>query len=216
MDDSDQACAYAQADFERPNTLFLEMFARHFPDFTQGRLLDLGCGPADIPLRFVNAYSGIELVVVDGAQAMIDLAEKAIEGAGAAARIQTVCWHVGEQTCPEIVGGPFDGVISNSFLHHLDDPSILWNTVIDQAKPGSPVLVMDLKRPHNVSAARAFVEEYSGNEPELLRQDFFRSLLAAYREQELREQLVEVGLGHLNVEQISDLHLAVYGRLLKR
>jgi len=40
---------YAQADFSGPNKQFLALFAAKFPDFPgNGRVLDLGCGPADI------------------------------------------------------------------------------------------------------------------------------------------------------------------------
>lgn len=42
---------------------------------------------------------------------------------------------------------------------------------------------------------------------------FFNSLLAAFRMDEIRAQLAESGLAHLRVEQVSDRHVAVWGRV---
>ncbi|MEJ2032066.1 MAG: SAM-dependent methyltransferase, partial [Deltaproteobacteria bacterium] len=61
--------------------------------------------------------------------------------------------------------------------------------------------------------AAAIVTSYSGNEPAILRQDFFNSLLAAYRSAEVAEQLKQAGLSGLQVKEVSDRHLAVTGVL---
>ncbi len=213
MDDPDQARAYAEGDFDQANSLFVETFASRFPDFKRGRVLDLGCGPADIPIRLARLFGQLHVVAVDGAPSMIALADGAIARAGMADRIHTVRWRIGQEPAPAAVLEPFDGVISNSLLHHLDDPGALWRMIAEHAKGGAPVLVMDLRRPSSQDAARGIVEQYSGNEPHILKRDFYHSLLAAYREEEVREQLVEAGQSHFTVEQISDRHLAAYGRV---
>lgn len=213
MDDPGQARAYAEADFDQPNALFVDMFVRCFPDFNRGCILDFGCGPADIPIRFAGLFPQLELVAVDGAQSMIALADCAIERAGMSTRIRTLRWRIGQKPVPGGLERRFDAVISNSLLHHLDDPGALWRAVSKFARIHAPVLVMDLIRPQSREAANEIVEEYSGSEPEILRRDFYHSLLAAYREDEVREQLVAAGLSHFRVERISDRHLAAYGRL---
>ena len=112
-----------------------------------------------------------------------------------------------------MIQGQFAGVISNSLLHHLDEPATLWRAISTFAKIHAPVLVMDLRRPLSRNAANEIVEQYSGNEPEILKRDFYHSLLAAYREDEVREQLIAAGLSYFNVERISDRHLVAYGRI---
>ena len=57
------------------------------------------------------------------------------------------------------------------------------------------------------------VAEYAGNEPEVLRRDFFNSLRAAYRPPEIREQLILAGIESFRVEAVSDRHVIVYGTL---
>jgi hypothetical protein len=51
MDDPEQAVAYAKADFAKENQSFVNRFVEYYPDFTEGHVLDLGCGPADIRRR---------------------------------------------------------------------------------------------------------------------------------------------------------------------
>src|SRR3954452_21168295 len=50
MDDEAQAAAYAAADFAEENQGFVDRFLEYFPDFTEGDVFDLGCGPGDIPI----------------------------------------------------------------------------------------------------------------------------------------------------------------------
>lgn len=53
--DPDQADAYPAGDFATVNQAFVDRFRALFPGFARGRLVDLGCGPADIPIRFCRA-----------------------------------------------------------------------------------------------------------------------------------------------------------------
>jgi hypothetical protein len=89
---------------------------------------------------------------------------------------------------------------------------ILWQTVAACARPGAAVAVMDLMRPVDEASAETMVARYASDAPAVLRADFHNSLLAAYRIDEVEAQLNGQGLGHMNVEPISDRHLLVTGR----
>ena len=112
-------------------------------------------------------------------------------------------------------GRVYDCVISNSLLHHLPDPGILWAGISRLAAPGARVQVMDLERPATRQDADALVQRYADGEPEVLRTDFRNSLHAAWRADEVREQLREAGLP-LECESVSDRHWMVHGRLDSR
>jgi hypothetical protein len=103
--------------------------------------------------------------------------------------------------------------VSNSLLHHLHDPQVLWNAVRETGAPGAVVVVMDLFRPPSPGAAQEIVDAYAGGEPEVLRRDFYNSLCAAFEPGEVRAQLDACGLGGLDVRTVSDRHLLVAGRL---
>jgi ubiquinone/menaquinone biosynthesis C-methylase UbiE len=209
MNDQAQAQAYAAADFSEPHGRFIELFAERFPEIRPGGLvLDLGCGPADISIRFARAYPGCRIVGVDGAPAMLAEAERAVAAAGLAGRVQLVQGYLPGARFPH---AGYDVILSNSLLHHMRDPVALWETVKSSAKPGAPVFVMDLLRPHGTRAARALVELYAAGEPELLQRDFYNSLCAAYRPEEIEAQLEKTGLMQLKVEVVSDRHWVAYG-----
>ncbi|HSD96281.1 MAG TPA: class I SAM-dependent methyltransferase [Sulfuricaulis sp.] len=210
MDDPDQARAYAGADFSEPHQAFVERFAQFFPRHRPRRVLDLGCGAADVTIRFARAHPGCELTGVDGAPAMLALARDAITRARLDHRV-----HLREVRLPDktLARNAFDTLISNSLLHHLADPQVLWHAVADCAEPGATVFIMDLRRPDTREQAGHLVQEYSGNEPEILRRDFFNSLLAAYRPEEIAAQLAQANLSCLLVETVGDRHVVVHGQL---
>jgi SAM-dependent methyltransferase len=211
MDDVEQARAYAQADFAEPNARFLEQFAALFPDFGVGRVADLGCGPGDIALRFAQRWPGLQIDALDGSAPMLRLAREAAAALGAtAARVRFV---EGLLPGPALPSGAYDAVISNSLLHHLHDPGVLWQELRRLGRPGARVLVMDLFRPVDAAAAEAIVAAHAPGAPEVLRRDFLNSLHAAFEPDELRTQLQAAGLPTLFVRTVSDRHLIVGGRL---
>ncbi len=210
MDEADQALAYAEADFSESNELFLDLFSRLHPGEFRGRMLDLGCGPADIPLRFARRYPEARIDAVDGAPAMLDLAAKAVAAGNLEDRIRLHCQHLPTRSS---LAGDYDALVSNSLLHHLKDPLDLWRSIRDQGAPGAHVLVMDLLRPNSPEALDSLVAQYAADAPDVLRRDFRASLHAAYTLDEVRAQLSACGLDQLSVEQVSNRHLAVMGRL---
>lgn len=211
MDDAEQARAYAMADFSEPHQAFVEHFTRRFPNHEPCHVLDLGCGPADISIRFARAYPGCQVTGVDGAAAMLTLGRDAVRAAAMVPRITLLKLHL-----PGEVPGRrgFDTIISNSLLHHLTDPMVLWQTLKNTGAQSTVVFMMDLMRPDSRDAAAELVERHSGDEPEVLKRDFFNSLLAAYQPQEVRSQVLEAGLAErLKVQVVSDRHLIVWGYL---
>lgn len=207
MDDPAQAQAYAAADFAEPHAAFVRYFRERFPDHAPRRVLDLGCGPADVTLRFLAAFPVARALAVDGAAPMLTLARAATERAGFGARIELM-----QARLPAPLPGGFDTVLSNSLLHHLAEPGVLWRQVAAAGASGAVVLVMDLCRPATHDQAQALVDAYAGTEPEVLQRDFLHSLCAAYTVPEIAQQLRQAGLP-LVVEEIGDRHVLVHGRL---
>ena len=210
MTDVVQAEAYAQADFAQVNQGFVDRFRACFPKAVGGTMVDLGCGPADIPVRFARALPGFTITAVDGSEPMIALAHQAVKAAGLAARVRPRCARLPMLALPL---QSFDAVVSNSLLHHLPDPRLFWNELVRLGKPGATVLVMDLFRPESPERAHEIVEQYAGNEPPVLKEDFFNSLCAAFTLREIRFQVRSRGLGALVCELASDRHWIVWGHL---
>jgi SAM-dependent methyltransferase len=221
MEGEEQGLVYAQADFSGPNRLFLSLFAEKFPQFSgKGEILDLGCGPADILIRFARTYPDCTCVGLDGSEAMLAPGRRAVEQEQLAHRIALHCRYLPCITLPhslpfaqEKQGEEQEGfqvVLSNSLLHHLHTPEVLWQTVKEHIAPGGSILIMDLFRPESTEAARCLVTRHAADEPEILQEDFYNSLLAAFRPDEIQAQLKQAGL-EFCCEKVSDRHIAVWG-----
>lgn len=211
MDDPEQARAYAQADFAQAHDEIVGHFSRVFGGHRPGGLaLDLGCGPADFTVRFARRHPGCLIEALDGSPAMLAHAERRIVAEGLGWRIRL---RQAVLPDPQLPAGTYQTLFSNSLLHHLHDPQVLWSSILQMAAPRAHVFVADLRRPVSLEVASELVRRYAGAEPEILRRDFYHSLLAAFTPEEVRAQLEACGLGQLSVESITDRHLVVYGRM---
>jgi ubiquinone/menaquinone biosynthesis C-methylase UbiE len=210
MQEDLQAEAYARADFEEPHSNFLKLFRQNFPHVNiQGFVLDLGCGPGDISIRFARAFPKCTVHGVDGSEAMLNYGRLALgQAVDVQERVQLFKGLLPDLALPRT---RYDAVISNSLLHHLHDPQVMWRTVGEFAASATRIFIMDLIRPKTVEEARKLVETHVGSEPAVLQRDFFNSLLAAFEPAEIEEQLRQAGLKHLSVSVVSDRHAIIFG-----
>ena len=211
MDNPEQALAYAQADFESAHNDIVRQFTQLFPDVKHlESVIDLGCGPADITIRFARQYPSSQIDGVDGSMAMLAHGKDRIVREGLEHRIKLFKYQLPNAGLEQ---KSYDALISNSLLHHLHDPAVLWETVKYIAKPKAYVYVADLMRPASKACAKNLVRSYAGNEPKILQRDFYNSLLAAFTPTEIENQLQKARISSLDIDVISDRHLIVYGRL---
>ena len=208
MIDDAQCQAYARADFAASNQAFAEITRECIP-IDARQVLDIGCGPADVMLRLARACPSLRIIAVDGSAPMIEIAARAIADGRLESSVTTLLGYVPGLPLPD---GEFDVVLSKDFLHHLPDPMALWQEIRRLARPGAFVCVMDLRRPDSTSAALQIVERVAANEAEILKTDFYNSLLAAFTPEEIHQQLHAVGLD-LNVTLWGDRHMLIQGFL---
>jgi len=202
MTEAEQARAYAEADFESAHGRYPLLFQEKFPDCPPtGYALDIGCGPGDVTRRFAQILPGWTFDAVDGSATMLAQAPKT-------ERINYIHGFIPGAPLPRV---RYDLVLSSSLLHHLHNPAVLWDSVRQRTSTGSMVFVVDLRRPGSREIAQQLTDQYTQGEPEVLRRDFYNSLLAAFTPQEVRRQIDLTGLDRLNVEVISDRHLLASG-----
>lgn len=212
MLDVEQAIAYAEADFSSSDDQFVQRFKALFGTQLTGKVMDLGCGPGNITFRMAAAFPDSAVIGVEGSLAMLDIAlARNRDFSAVESDIQFIQTTIPSSALPNT--GAISAVVSNSLLHHLHDPAVLWQTLKQVAAPGAMVLVADLCRPKTADAAREIVETYAGDAPEILRIDFYNSLLAAFEVNEVAEQLDIAGLHELQVAPVNDRYLEVYGHM---
>ncbi len=210
MDLRDEAEAYAVADFAEVNARFVDRLLELAGDIAEARTVDLGTGPADIPIRVAKALPGWHIAAVDGSEAMLRHARAAVDAEMLSDRIELVLADAKKTSLP---GGSYDVVFSNSILHHIDETHALWAEVRRLAAPGAVIVFRDLARPESAERAEEIVRRYASDESALLQEEFHRSLLAAYTPEEIRRQLDLAGLGSLEVAMVTDRHVDVFGQV---
>ena len=212
MNEEEQSQAYAQADFEDPNIHFVNLFKETFGQNFKGHILDVGCGNADITLRFAKAYPDCLIDGIDGSDSMLNYGRKALKecSLNLQKRVRLIKGIVPDVQLPQV---HYDAIISNSVLHHLHNPSLLWQFIKTYGVDGTKIFIGDLFRPSSPEKAMEIVELYAKDEPEILKRDFYNSLLAAFEITEIKEQLKLANIDSLSVEQISDRHVLISGFL---
>lgn len=211
MDSPEQTAAYAAADFASSNQAFVDHLLLASGDWPQhGLLYDLGCGPADITIRLARALPGWQLVGVDGGANMLALAQQACREAGLSRQLGFRLSLLPDATLPHAA---VDVIVSNSVLHHLPEPLTLWRSIRQLAKPGAWFQVMDLARPASQAEARAIVQANAADADQILQEDFYHSLLAAYTPAEIEAQLQQAGFSEYQLSYPSERHWLVSGRV---
>ncbi|MFK5914157.1 MAG: class I SAM-dependent methyltransferase [Woeseiaceae bacterium] len=211
MNNDESAKAYAYADFASPHDLFVQLFKEKFSDIPTSlndTVLDLGCGPCDITRRLAQAFPSAGFHGVDGAVKMLKYAHALNEAADLSPRIRLIEGCLPQVELPQ---DQYHVIVSNSLLHHLHDPSVLWGTIKKHAKPYGYVFIMDLLRPIDEPTVDFLVNEYAADEEEILKKDFINSLRAAFTVKEVQKQLHEINLTNLKVEEVTDRHMIIYG-----
>ncbi len=128
MNQAEQVAAYAAADFEQAHQSVLNAFEQHFLGYElSGEVLDLGCGCGDISFRFGRRFPDCRVIGIDGSATMLAYAERIkAKSSDIQARIQFI-----EAIMPtnRIPVRNYTAIISNSFLHHLHSPEVLWRVI---------------------------------------------------------------------------------------
>lgn len=212
MNDPRQVDVYADRYLDSACWVFIQRFRKYFPGFTTGTILDLGCGPAAIPRRLARLFPDCQIHGVEGAPRMLAYGREAVQREGLGEQIQLF-----PGILPDNFSLPrkqYAVIISNSFLHHLADPMILWNTIHKYGLPHAAILIIDLLRPASKERAEFVVDTYVPDAPPLLRQDMLLSLHAAYTLDEVAAQLQKANLAeNLTLAMASPFQFAAYGYL---
>ncbi len=208
MDDPREVQAYDESDFSEVNRqLAQRLIALAGP---VGKAIDLGTGPASIPLELCRLAPGWRVVAMDAGPRMLKKAKENIRKAKLTKNIETLEAKI--QSIPRGLGR-FNLVFSNSLLHHLPDPLSLWEASKHLLRADGLMVVQDLFRPSSSREIRDLVKRHCGRESKLLKELFEQSLYSAFTVEEIRQQIEFVGGFDVKVQVISDRHVAVIGGL---
>ncbi|MFG0255394.1 MAG: class I SAM-dependent methyltransferase [Rhodopirellula sp. JB053] len=156
--------AYREMDHEEVNKRFVLDLLKSGP--VGPRVVDLGCGPALIPIMLCETLEAIaegsagiegsadhphcnpnelQLMGVDYCVEMLELAQVEIDFAGRLDQIQLE--HADLNDISSLQSELADTVISNTVLHHLDSPENALRLAMNVLRPGGRLFTRDLYRP---------------------------------------------------------------------
>jgi ubiquinone/menaquinone biosynthesis C-methylase UbiE len=187
------------------NSRFVSDFLSAHGPCRGGDILDVGTGTARIPIALARADGRARLLALDLSETMLAQAAINIAAAGMSARIQT--HHGDAKALLDFFGaGLFEGVISNTIVHHIASPTSALETMARLVAIGGTLMVRDLARPDSQTEVARLVETYAAGETPHARALFEASLNAALTLDEIRALVGGLGLEPDDVTMTSDRH----------
>lgn len=203
MDRPEEAREYDAMDHSEVCARFVADFLKVHGPGRGGEILDVGTGPARLPIALCRADRCFRVFGVNLAGPMLDLARRNVADAGLTDRIR---FGRGDAKSLPFPDGRFEAVVSNTIVHHIPDPSLALAEMVRLVAPGGTLMVRDLTRPSDENELKALVEEYTKSEPVAARNLFRGSLHASLTLEEVRAIVLGLGLGVEGIAMTSDRH----------
>jgi ubiquinone/menaquinone biosynthesis C-methylase UbiE len=205
METAEEVRQYDAMDHSAVNARFVADFLSAHGPCRGGDILDVGTGTARIPIALTEADGRARVLALDLSETMLEQAAINVAAVGMTSRIK---FHHGDaKSLLDVFGADiFEGVISNTIIHHIPDPSPVLKTMARLVAPGGTLMVRDLARPDSTADVSRLVETYAAGESDQARDLFEASLNAALTLDEIRALIVGAGLSPEDVTMTSDRH----------
>jgi ubiquinone/menaquinone biosynthesis C-methylase UbiE len=205
METDDEVREYEAMDHSQVNARFVADFQAAHGPCQGGEILDVGTGTARIPIALARADSAARVRALDLSATMLSQASKNIAAAGLSGRIATE--HGDARSLVESLGpGRFEGVISNTIIHHIPDPAPVLAVMALLVAPGGTLMIRDLVRPDSMTEIGRLVDLYAAGESADARALLAASLNAALTLDEIRSLIAALGHDGSEVVMTSDRH----------
>jgi len=214
MDDSEEVASYSASAAERHLDAIDDTFVEHLSRLlgsalvsgvASGWSLDVGTGPAQIPIKVLTRFPALRMIGLDRSPNMLLCARQNAARGGVSDRLLLLRSDGHRLPFPD---GAFSLVLCNSVLHHARNPAGLLRELFRVAAPGAAVLVRDLRRPAR-PLLRWHQWRHGRNYRGRMRDLFDASVRAAYTTEELRDFLQQAGVARAAVFRFGGAHMGV-------
>lgn len=208
MDTAEDAHDYDTMDHSHVNQVFVSdlltaMQTWHLANSSSLRIFDAGTGTAQIPIELASRFSSCAIDAADAAEEMLRLAQQNIDRASLSDRIRPIRVDCKAIDC---TGPSYDVVMSNTIIHHIPEPGVVFQELIRILSPGGLLFLRDLFRPETEAEVERLVAEYAGDSNPSQRQLFRQSLHAALTIPEVQQLIASFGIPAEAVTATSDRH----------
>ena len=171
-----------------------------------GHFLDVGTGPAQIPILLAQRCPNIRITAIDLSEEMLKIAKRHVADAGLTDRITLELVDAKVLPFPD---NTFDGIISNSIIHHIHDAMKALKEMGRVSRPKGTVLIRDLIRPETPADAQTFVDTYAAEDTPYQQKLYYDSFLAAFTIAEVNEMLTQMDMPDAVIVQSTDRHWSI-------
>ena len=171
-----------------------------------GHFLDVGTGPAQIPILLAQRCPDIHITAIDLSEEMLKIAKHHVAEANLTKQITLE--HIDAKVLP-YPDNYFDGLISNSIVHHIHDAISALKEMGRVVKQNGIVLIRDLIRPETPADAQTFVDLYAAEDTPYQQKLYYDSFLASFTLAEVNEMLTQMCMPNASVVQSTDRHWSI-------
>ena len=218
MNTKDQVDSYSEADFSKGEIKFVKLIKNYLKknniDITPNDLIvDLGCGPGNISEKLSKEWPNTSVIGIDGSKEMINMAkirknsqEKPLNN------LNYLCEDIKNIKLVDISDKKqINLLVSNSLIHHITHINQFFECILSLSSENTLNFHKDLIRPINKKYALELKAECASKYNETLTSDYYASLQASYRADELRNLIANKNLTHLDVLEEDNKYLILYG-----
>ena len=217
MDEAEKVASYSSAAAEKHLDAIDDTFVEHllglFPARTETATpllgLDVGTGPAQIPIKLLARIPKLRVIGVDRSPNMLACARQNSLRAGVSGRLFLLR---GDGHRLPFADGTFSMAFCNSVLHHAREPARLLHEILRVVSPSAAVLIRDLRRPSR-PFLRWHLWRHGRHYNSLMRQLFDASVRSAYTREELeaflRQAQIKDELQHVSVFRYRGAHVGI-------
>ena len=218
MNTKDQVDSYTEADFSKGEFKFIKMIKNYLKKnnihiSSNDLIVDLGCGPGNISEKLSKEWPNTSVIGIDGSKEMINMAmirknlqEKPLNN------LNYLCEDIKNIQLVDISDKKqINLLVSNSLIHHITHINQFFECILSLSSENTLNFHKDLIRPINEKYALKLKAECALKYNETLTSDYYASLQASYRVDELRNLISDKNLVHLDVLEEDNKYLILYG-----
>ena len=218
MNTKNQVDSYCEADFSKGEIKFVRLIKNYLKNnniylTSSDLIVDLGCGPGNISEKLSKEWPNTTVIGIDGSKEMIhkakirrNLQEKPLSN------LNYLCKDIKNIKLVDISDKKhINLLVSNSLIHHITHIDEFFECILSLSSENTLNFHKDLIRPINEKYALELKAECASKYNETLTNDYYASLQASYRADELRNLILDKKLVHLDVLEEDNKYLILYG-----
>ena len=222
MQSRKQVESYIEGDFSKGEKEFIEFINAYLVSneinlSSDDLIVDLGCGPGNITEKISLNWPDVKVIGIDGSNEMINEAQSRknlSKNKQSYKNIKYVCADIKYLELNKISSKTnVTLLVSNSLIHHINNIDHFFDCITNLSTKNTINFHKDLKRPKDEKTALKLKQECNLIYNNTLTNDYYASLKASYKKNELLSIIFERKLSSLDVIEDGDKYLILYGRV---